>query len=470
LVDTARHRCVWLSTAGLFEPKEPAFPLAPTAQGISVLIFECNALALLKNPVSSLARLGNLLFQTFVSLTRLPFPKPVGPFPPLGHSPGTDLVEWEKWLDKHTSTHREYGSLRLLIDGERFFPRFERAVSNATDHVHVHVYMFDNDDVALDAADQLKRKSGQVKVDVILDRLASMAAAGIPPATPPPKPYVPPGSIAKYLKKDSGVRVRPFLNPFCSYDHSKVYLVDGVRAWMGGMNIAREYRSEWHDMMVELEGPVVGALEHEYRLDWAHAGPLGDLAYLQALLSAPRAANFAPANAAWTEMRLLPTKTTRKPFLKAVVRSLQNARSYVYVENPYLFDKRVTTELVLARRRGVDVRVILPHVNDSRTGGRAELITANYLVQQGVRVFFYPGMTHVKALLVDDWACVGSGNLNQFGLRLCQEHNVATSDRAFSARLRHDLFEEDFSHSYELAEPVAVEWKDFLADIVLEGL
>ena len=169
-------------------------------------------------------------------------------------------------------------------------------------------------------------------------------------------------------------------------------------------------------------------------------------------------------------MRLLPTKTTRKPFLKAVVQSLRNARSYIYVENPYLFDKRVTTSLALARQRGVDVRVVLPHVNDSRTGSRAELITANYLVQQGVRVFFYPGMTHVKALLVDDWACVGSGNLNQFGLRLCQEHNVATSDKGFSAHLKHHLFEEDFSHSYELTEPVTVEWMDFLADIILEGL
>ncbi len=54
LIDTRRHRCVWLSPAALFEPREPAFPLEPTAEGISALIFESNGLALLKNPVSSI--------------------------------------------------------------------------------------------------------------------------------------------------------------------------------------------------------------------------------------------------------------------------------------------------------------------------------------------------------------------------------------------------------------------------------
>jgi len=85
-------------------------------------------------------------------------------------------------------------------------------------------------------------------------------------------------------------------------------------------------------------------------------------------------------------------------------------------------------------------------------------------------LFFYPGMSHLKALLVDGWTCVGSGNLNEFSFRLCQEHNVATSDPAFAAKIKHDLFEEDFKRCYELTEPVSVEWMDFLADFVLEGL
>jgi phosphatidylserine/phosphatidylglycerophosphate/cardiolipin synthase-like enzyme len=65
---------------------------------------------------------------------------------------------------------------------------------------------------------------------------------------------------------------------------------------------------------------------------------------------------------------------------------------------------------------------------------------------------------------------VGSGNLNEFSFGLCQEDNVATCDPRFTDKLKHELFEEDFTHCYELTEPVDVEWMDFLADFLLEGL
>src|SRR5579859_974931 len=224
--------------------------------------------------------------------------------------------------------------------------------------------------------------------------------------------------MTSYIKRDSQVKVRPFLNPFLSYDHSKVYLVDGRQAWLGGMNIGREYRYEWHDMMVQLEGPVVASLENDFRLDWAHASLGGDLAYLAALLHHPKQTGFMPGTNSWTQLRLLPTKTTWKPFSTALLGALRQAQSYIYVENAYLFDKRVITGLVQARSRGVDVRVVLPRTNDSKTARHAELVIGNYLLEHGVGVYFYPGMTHVKALLADDWACVGSSNLNQFGLRL----------------------------------------------------
>ena len=117
----------------------------------------------------------------------------------------------------------------------------------------------------------------------------------------------------------------------------------------------------------------------------------------------------------------------------------------------------------------MDVRVILPRVNDLKAGGRSNLVAANYLLEHGVRVYFYPGMTHVKALLVDGWACVGSGNLDHLSLRLSQEQNVATSDPAFAERLKRELFDDDFAHSYELKKTISVDWGDFLADLVLEG-
>lgn len=468
LLDRQQRECVLLSPAALYDPTERGLGFTFTVQGVSAMLFESHGLALLKNPVSSAARLGDLGIQTLIRFTRLPVPKSTPPLPPPSERPGMDLNGWEAWLDRYTGTRREDGSMALLIDGDRFFSRLRQAIANATNYVHANVFIFDKDDVAVDMADRLKQSSRHADVKVILDRMGSLAAGASPPATPLPEDFEAPASISGYLTDHSRVHVRPFLNPWFSADHCKTYIVDGQFAWLGGMNLGREYLYEWHDMMVEVRGPVVESLEREFRHDWAHAGPLGDFAYAASLLG--RAEPQPAASTSWIKLRLLPTKTLWKPFSMAALNALRKAQSYIYVENPYLFDKRVMGALVEARRRGVDVRVVLPRENDFKYGGRGNLVSANYLYAHGIRVYFYPGMTHVKALLVDGWSCVGSGNLNHISLRLSQEQNVATSDPWFAERLRHELFEEDFINSYELNHTISVDWADFLADMLLENL
>jgi cardiolipin synthase len=466
LVDRQRHQCVNLLPAALFESADRGLSFAATVRGFGAVV-ESHSWGLARNPVSSVARLADLGIETAVVMLHLRLPRSSA-FPPLAQTNGMNLVEWENWLDRYTGTRQEDGSIQLLIDGDRFFARLQQAIAESTNHISLNVFIFDRDDVAVGIADQLKQRSANVRVKVILDQMGSLTSGLSPPASPMPEDFVPPGSITAYLREDSHVHVRPFLNPWFSVDHTKVYLVDGTYAWVGGMNLGREYRYEWHDLMLELRGPVVASLENEFKRDWAHAGPLGDLAFAAAALGQPKG-EPAPGEGHWIKVRRLPTRTAWKPFNAAVQASIRKAQRYIYVENPYLFDKRVITGLVEARNRGVDVRAVLPRVNDFDAGGRGNLVTANYLLQHGARVYFYPGMTHVKAMLVDDWACLGSGNLSHLSLRLSQEENLATSDPTFAARLKHDLFEEDFARSYELKEPISLDWVDFVADLILEG-
>jgi cardiolipin synthase A/B len=87
-----------------------------------------------------------------------------------------------------------------------------------------------------------------------------------------------------------------------------------------------------------------------------------------------------------------------------------------------------------------------------------------------VRVYVYPGMTHVKAAIYDGWAIVGSANLDKLSLRINQETNLATSDPRFVEQLARDLFAVDFAHSKEWTEAEPVGWRDYIAKIVAEHL
>src|SRR5208283_703243 len=119
---------------------------------------------------------------------------------PLAHSHGMNLGAWESWLDRQTGTRLEAGSLRLLIDGDQFFTRLSEAISEATNHIHFQVYIFDRDDVGTGIADQLKARSGQIDVKVIFDRMGSIAGGLAPSGTPMPQDFVEPGSILSYLR------------------------------------------------------------------------------------------------------------------------------------------------------------------------------------------------------------------------------------------------------------------------------
>lgn len=465
LFDFSRGACVVLHGPVGVGREDGMIPFSSELAIATSLLVESHGLALLKNPVSSVGRLLNAGVQSFARLTTSRLPSFSTSAPALTGTGGMDLAEWEAYLDKMTGTKRDLGSMTFLIDGENFFPLFRRRLEEAGESVQLRVCIFDNDDVAVDIADLLKRLSDEVKVKVLVDRLSTQTSGQTLPTTLP-EGFTPPKSMPKYLRRDSRVRVRAFLNPWLSSDHAKVFLIDRRFAYLGGMNIGREYRYEWHDMMVELEGPIVSALERDFRRAWAHASVLGDLAYAGSAASGPLRPEprWRDAGRNYIKLRRLYTQTGALQIRKAVLEGIRRAERFVFLENPYLYENRVAATLVEARRRGVDVRVVLPLGTDNPGGNSSNYVTANYLMENGVRVYLYPGMTHVKALIVDGWACLGSANFNHLSLRLNQEVNVATSDAATVERLRCELFEVDFEKSHELREPISVGWTDHLVE------
>ncbi|HYF34974.1 MAG TPA: phospholipase D-like domain-containing protein, partial [Prosthecobacter sp.] len=181
--------------------------------------------------------------------------------PPLSNRPGMNIATFEAELDRKLKPARARGTVKLLIDAE-FFTTLSEALRTAQDPVDMQMYIFDNDDVALNVAAQLKDVSRRVPVRVLFDDLGTQQACRIQSPTLP-KDYKPPADIVVYLRQNSNIRVERLHNIFLTSTHTKIVTIGSKRAFIGGMNIGREYRYDWHDMMAEVRGPVVGLLQAE---------------------------------------------------------------------------------------------------------------------------------------------------------------------------------------------------------------
>ncbi len=419
---------------------------------------------LVLRPVSSLHRLFFAVTHTAFDTVRPDWMLTLDnqPIPLLNSGPPMDLDVWEEALDKLTGRPASTGTIKYLIGGEQFFMRFIDAIVSARESIYLRTYIFDNDDFAMKIGDLLKRRSNEnIDVKVLLDGLGTIFATGAASKTEPAG-YAPPPSVRRYLETDSQVDVRQATNPWLAGDHVKTTIIDQKYAFIGGMNIGREYRYDWHDLMMELEGPVVNILQQEFLDNWAHAGPFGDLGFL-ALQFKPRPAEV--ENAGYP-IRIVFTKAGSSEIFRSQVEAIRASQKFIYIENAYFTDDTILYELAKARRRGVDVRVIIPLESDRGLLTRANTLTANALLKYGIRVYIYPGMSHIKAAVYDGWACLGSANLDRLSLRINKEANVATSDPQAVNELVESLFVPDFEQSPELTEPFPERWMDHLVETV----
>lgn len=431
------------------------------------IVLRGHLLAFVTRPMTTVTQLLSYTWHTTVAL----LPGSAGPgdaaIVPLAMGEGMDLDSFESRLDDLGLSPRSRGRMRFLIDGPAFFDAFTEAVQNARHSIKVRVYIFGTDDYALRIADLLKARSEALKVKILVDYFGTLTAGraqhgGAVVATPP-------ASILDYLAAGSRVRARASSNTWLTGDHTKTMILDGQLAFIGGMNIDRQYRYDWHDMMAEVRGPIVQQLEADFDAQWAASGLGGDFARLLARAKARVHPEAAPA-AADVEMRALYTVPGDAQILRAQLEAIRSARRYIYLQNPYVTDDDIVAELISARHRGVDVRVILPGRSDVAFMASANLVAASALVSNGVRVYAYPGMTHLKAALIDGWTCIGSANLDKLSLRLNLETNLATSDPGVAKALLTQLFEPDFARSQELGSPPALGVGTYLGNFIADHL
>lgn len=365
-----------------------------------------------------------------------------------------------EWLNKKSGPPVQ-GTARLLLNGENFFPRFEESILSATNRILLKTYLFDNDDVAKQVADRLKRRSHDINIRILYDSGGTRMSWAVNAPSLPANYVYEVGDMIRYLEKNSGIELRRASHTMLTSEHAKYILIDRKTAYFGGMNIGREYRYDWRDAMFELTGSVVGALENRFETAWVLAS--GDTL---TLINLPE--ELPPD----TEGDLYLTKTTplRTHIYKGQLRAIRNAKQCIYIENPYLWNTSIVYELCAARKRGVDVRVTVPRDINHGIGIAANKVTVKRLLDNGVRVFVYPGMTHVKAAVYDQWACFGSANFDDLSLHKNYELNIFTDNPEIVRQIKTDLLEGGQKLSPEVFNAEEISWMDIFTARVAQYL
>ncbi len=389
------------------------------------------------------------------------------PIPEISDGPSMDLDAWESRLDEIVGRESTFGSMAYLIDGEEYFNRFIDAVSTARESVTIRTYIFDNDDFATKIGDMLRRRASEgIDIRILLDGLGTIVATRADDESMPEE-YEAPESVRLFLESDSSIEVRQSRNPWLvSGDHVKTTIIDNEIAFAGGMNIGREYRYVWHDLMMELRGPIVQELSNEFESAWAYAGPMGDVGFMLSKIKP----ETGPDDSGGVPLRVLHTRPGDAEIFNAQRAAIRSAQKYIFIENAYFTDDAMLYELAKARRRGVDVRVILPMVGNHGPINKSNVLAANAMMEHGIRVYVYPGMSHVKAAVFDGWACLGSANWDKLSFRTNRELNIATSDTELVEELLERVFRPDFEAAVELTEPFPERWSDHLAEVLADFL
>ncbi|MBQ7378006.1 MAG: cardiolipin synthase [Clostridia bacterium] len=233
-----------------------------------------------------------------------------------------------------------------------------------------------------------------------------------------------PGNYTRVLARD-GIECLPFSrlrgnadSEFNNRNHRKITVIDGRVGFTGGVNLADEYINarvrfgHWKDTGLRLEGAAVYELTRLFLLDFGvskRKTELPELALYPDFSDVVGSGYVVPFGDG-------PRPLYRHRVTKSAIRNLlASARRYVYMTTPYLIiDNDLCTCIENAAMRGVDVRIILPHIPDKRLIFE---ITQSYyarLLSAGVGIYEYtPGFIHAKSYLCDDSvAIVGTVNLD----------------------------------------------------------
>ena len=255
-------------------------------------------------------------------------------------------------------------------------------------------------------------------------------------------------------------------------DHRKIMVVDGHTAFTGGINLADEYINQkerfgyWKDACLMLKGDAV----RDFTLMFLQIWNVVEYVRLPKVQRDRAEAHLLDEYRRYIQMPLPKREEGGKGFVVpyddnpldneqvgelVYLDILNTAKKYVHIMTPYLvLDHNMVVALTYAAKRGVDVKIIMPHIPDKQYAFILARTFYNELLEAGVEIYeFLPGFVHSKVVVSDDEkAVVGSINMDFRSLYLSFECAALMYKNK-----EINVIEEDFRNTLEKCEKVTKE-------------
>ncbi len=346
-------------------------------------------------------------------------------------------------------------SIQLYHSGDEFFSALRQAISEAKTYIQIEMYIFAVDRLGEQVIAWLGGAVQRgVRVRLIVDGIGSASwiysvrqrtqKLGIELKVFHELPW------ARWSRNRGAARnalsLSRTLQRINNRNHRKVCIIDSQRALIGSMNVI-EYHCEslvgakaWRDSGVQVVGHEVSVLEASFNELWSRG---------RRALSAGRRLRRALLSGSLVRLNLRRAQR-RENYLDLLIRIL-GAEQRIWIENAYFVpDGSLLRALRTAAEAGVDVRIVVPAVSDVFF---IPWVTSAFhvgLLRAGVRIFEYTGsMMHAKTMLIDEWALVGSSNLNHRSLFHDLEADVVLGC-ADASRSLEEQFQRDCAKAREV--------------------
>lgn len=327
-----------------------------------------------------------------------------------------------------------WDSEKIYFSSRDFYGDIIREIPLAAAAIDVEAYIFELDDLGNRLVEELRRAAERgVAVRILLDGIGShhtadMLAARFHGTTVALRVYHP----------VFGLGVFAFARNLNRRNHRKSWVFDSRAAYVGSMNIAH---NDWIDYGLRVEGRWVALLNQAFEKCWRAA------ARWERFARPLRLRRKAPyQKGEW--FRLNDTLLKRRRNYKLLLRQIRNATVRIWLASAYFVPRlNLVRALCGAARRGVDVRIMVPKNADVFFMPWLAATFFLGLLNSGVKIYeFLPRFYHAKVQMIDDWATLGSTNLNRRSLHHDLEVDVAVTLPA-NRRLLEDELARAFGQS-----------------------